>query len=257
MKPFGHIGKAPLYVFERHSDAIIPWAAARRSLPGPPFLLTFDRHTDTMEPFLRWAHRVAPNHADAEKRKTSKTERMAALDWRSETDMDEAARDLWHDEHIRAAMEAGIVSGSFVVAFNTPSLSLRIDGIRYLPNICRHGCEKQPHDNACLREHSDLAIDDAHLTPLFADCADLTAALASSTPMILDIDLDYFRTRKSMFPVSAATFLSLVSRSACVTVATEPGCTSEGALDPEVDSDWVLDNLLAVLADGESGSTGR
>lgn len=250
MTPRLQVGRAPLYVFERHSDAIIPWAKVRRSLAEPPFLLTLDRHTDTMEPFLRWAYGVAPGHADEEKRKLLRKERAAALDWRLETDIEEAARDLWHDEHIRAARASGILKEIFVVAFNSPSSDLRVEGIHYLPNLCRYGCGKRPHDQDCEREHSDLAIDDAHLDPLFAECVELTAVLASSSPMILDIDLDYFRTLKSLSPNSARTFLSLLPRAACITVATEPECTKDGALDPEVDAEWALKGLLSLLAVG-------
>jgi hypothetical protein len=45
-------------------------------------------------------------------------------------------------------------------------------------------------------------------------------------PFILDIDLDYFNTRKAVQPADHAVFHELIRRAAIITVAREPSCVN-------------------------------
>jgi hypothetical protein len=256
MTPYLVLGSTPVFVFEKHSEAISPWALARRSLPVAPSLVTFDRHTDTLEPFLRWAYWEARRLGSPANTGQMMESRLLHLDYRSDEDVLKASVDLRHDEHIRASMGSDIITEAFVIAYKSPSKSQRVDRIHYLPETCYHGCTKRPHDDECDRKHSDLAIDDSHIGPLLQDCQEFGHFLARGDAYILDIDLDYFRTIKSMAPLSCNIFLGLASRAACITVAMERNCVIEGRLDPDVDSEWALDQLLGILRQSTRGVTG-
>jgi hypothetical protein len=258
MKPHLKIDDIPVFVFERHSDAIIPWALTRRELSNAPALVTFDQHTDTLAPFLRWGYYKSERILDFDSQDKFMEERLAQVDFCSDLSISSAAKDLWHDEHIRAAMGAGVIGESFVIAFNSVSSAQRVEGIHYLPSLCYYGCAKLPHDDECARTHADLAIDDDHLEPLLAECSVFQAMLESDDSMVLDIDLDYFRTLRSLSPGSSRVFRSLASRAVCITIATEPMCVENGRFDDEVDLDWALNALLTILENkGEQGGGGN
>lgn len=63
-------------------------------------------------------------------------------------------------------------------------------------------------------------------------------------PFILDIDLDYFNTRKSIAPDDASVFHDLIRRSAAITLARESGCVQSCQLQgEELNSDYIEDAL--------------
>jgi hypothetical protein len=247
MKPHTQIAGKSVFVFERHSDAIIPWAEARRQSETPLILVTFDKHTDTLAPFLRWGYRKAERLRDFDSQDIFMEERLQALDFRSEECVSQAAEDLWHDEHIRAAMGAEILQESYVIALNSVSKEQRIPNIHYLPSMCHYGCSKVPHDDDCDRAHSDLVIDDRHLLPLFREIDEFRVMLDGSEPIILDIDLDYFRTANSLCPSSTAVLESLLGRAVCITIAKESTYVEDGRLDDEVTSEWALKTFIPML----------
>ncbi|MGL4400725.1 MAG: UPF0489 family protein [Luteolibacter sp.] len=247
MKPYTQIANKSVFVFERHSDAIIPWAGARRQSENPLILVTFDKHTDTLAPFLRWGYRKAERLRDFDSQDIFIEERLKALDFQSEECVSQAAEDLWHDEHIRAAMGAGIIKESYVIALNSVSKEQRVPNIHYLPSMCHYGCPKVPHDDDCDRAHSDLVIDDQHLLPLFREIQEIRVMLEGCEPIILDIDLDYFRTINSLSPSSTAVLGSLLDRAACITIAKESTCVEDGRLDDEVTSEWALKTIIPML----------
>lgn len=252
MTPFKHIADVPVYVFERHSSAIIPWAHYRRNHAGPCPLVTLDRHTDTMTPFLRWAYwNVEPPHV-REKWEPVRKRRIEEFVLANDQCIELAAKDLWNDEHIQAAIELHIVSEAFIVAFNSPSKDNRRQELHYLPSNCHHGCGKRPHDDECVRRHSDLAIADAHLAPLLTGNRSWKLLYDSGSKFILDIDLDYFRTQKALRPDSHEFFSSLAKRASIITIATEPNYVKDSRLDEDVDSESSLSALISILDGGYS-----
>lgn len=250
MQPFAFRGTTPIYVFEKHSDAVVPWAELRRNSGQPARLITFDRHNDTMVPFLSWAYQRAG--AGELKDRTflnSIPSRVASMDFSREESILEAAGDLRHDEHIQAAQHAGIIGDAFVVALDgAPTNNERVSSsLHYLNGSCFHGCQKRPHDDDCLTLFSDLALEDSHLVPLFEAHPVAAAVLEADTPLILDIDLDYFRTERSLLPQSHSFFLSLAGKAGIITVATEPVCVEEGRFDESITAENSLSRLLSIL----------
>jgi hypothetical protein len=64
-------------------------------------------------------------------------------------------------------------------------------------------------------------------------------------PFILDIDLDYFRTRRSIAPNDATLFYEIVRRSIGITVARESICVENGRLDDGgFTASWLEQRLL-------------
>jgi hypothetical protein len=65
-------------------------------------------------------------------------------------------------------------------------------------------------------------------------------------PFILDIDLDYFNTRKSIAPRDSSTFYRLIQGAAIITIARERSCVEQCQIDERegLDSDFLERALL-------------
>lgn len=69
-------------------------------------------------------------------------------------------------------------------------------------------------------------------------------------PFILDIDLDYFNTRRGACPTDSAVFKDLVRRAGLITIAREPGCVVSCQLEGEgLTADWLEAQVMAIAAD--------
>ncbi len=49
-----------IYIVEKHHQVLLPWTQLRRKIKEPPFLLTFDHHTDTHDAFIFYAYHNYP-----------------------------------------------------------------------------------------------------------------------------------------------------------------------------------------------------
>ena len=232
MKPFRLVGGKPIYVFEDHADAIIPWGDFRKTSSQVPSLITFDSHTDTMPAFGRFGHSEFTQHRDENLWDEHRRQRSLEVDYQCTESLKRAAKDLWHDEHICAAYEAGIISHAYVLSPAASSAGTNEEPyLTYLPNFCYHGCNKGCHDQDCVVEHSDRALEDSHVGELLKQDERLQGFINSGSPLILDIDLDYFRTSKSLEPDSCESFRGIFKRASIVTIATEPDWSRDLWLD--------------------------
>ncbi len=63
---------------------------------------------------------------------------------------------------------------------------------------------------------------------------------------ILDIDLDYFRTEKSIKPSDNSTFYSLIKDALCVTIAREPSCVEDLKMKREsINSKFLQETIIS------------
>jgi len=236
MSPYFYAGGRPVYVFENHAEAIISWGIFRQDQQEAAVLLTLDEHTDTLPAFLRFGGKDFDKHGDRARRDELASRRLGEIKYSDVRSLESAAKDLWNDEHICAACESGIISSAFVVARQSPGKEQRRPFLTYLPSLCYVGCDEGGHNQECLVRHCDLAIHDDHLEPLLMDCRGFTGILESDIPFILDIDLDYFRTWKSLEPTRVQYFSRLVSRADVISIAIEPEWSKSLWLDD--DSNW-------------------
>jgi hypothetical protein len=250
MQPAAYRGSTPVFIFENHAEAIIPWAEFRRGLDRSADLVTFDSHTDTMLPFLRWSYGEAERKRlrDFDHRELIPN-RMALVDFTNQRSIEDAAKDLWHDEHIQAAQRAGILGDAFVVTPHSPpnAPEQRSGHLHYLGGLCYYGCDKMPHYQDCFVKLSDLAVADEHLVPLFENHTAASQLLAREAPLILDIDLDYFCTEASLRPQRHSLLTSLANRADIITIATEPMYVEDCRIDESIQWESNLSAVLALL----------
>lgn len=72
------------------------------------------------------------------------------------------------------------------------------------------------------------------------------------TPFVLDIDLDYFRSIKSLSPEDTTTFYCLIRDSVAITIATEPNFVKDIGIDDDLTSDLARAAVMAHIQEALS-----
>lgn len=230
------IGGKDVYIVKDHHHVLGGWAEVRHSqaqagAPAPA-LLTLDHHTDTKDPFFN--HRFWATHKGPTDQNTAAMDAMLPgligdIDWKTKASVKRAIAKLKHDEHVRTAIRADIVSRAFVINLSGEN---RADPVGHVYETCSGcasiGCTKPIHDDQCVRSRTDQMLESVHLNH---EIAELNAKARANgvpgvgaDPYILDIDLDYFHTQKAIAPTNTTTFYQLLQNALAVTVATEPAC---------------------------------
>jgi hypothetical protein len=265
-------GGKNVYIVSSHHHVLKAWAEVRGAVTAPPNLITLDFHTDTLEPFLRHiAHQVERRPADSlDAEALGRIALVNEINFQDEASVERAIQLLRHDEHIQAATRSGILNLAFVVSFDgkateseeekqyddeypylirkfrsdIPALPPRPHHFAIpegrcfiLPHQCRIGCTEIPHNDDCNYAVSNEVLE----APYLHRELDLAQEIATSIgipdllaePYILDLDLDFFHTHKSLSPDDPSVFHSLIRGALAITIATEPDWTAECWLDPQ------------------------
>lgn len=233
-----------IYTVKSHHFAMLPWAIEKARTGTQINLVTFDYHTDTHKPFLSHACSIA-GCENYEKNKEIRCEMMDAISAGELSLVESAISDLNNDEHILTALGARIIENGFVFCFSHSNglwknifdseldkdgpQKRRTYGNAFIPDPgCYVGCKAKPHDQDCVRPHRNQAIERIFLERQFEAAKNLFERQCNErigiteVPFILDIDLDYFTTKKSLEPTDPSLFHEVMDKSLAITVALEP-----------------------------------
>ena len=123
------------------------------------------------------------------------------------------------------------------------------DNIFNIGTPCYVGCEKTPHDDDCIKPTYDQCIEDIFLNHKLSVMNEMKPEYVYDSkinvPYVLDIDLDYFHTMKSINPDSISVFYNLIARSEMITIAKECSCVNELKYDnEEINCDIVYNKVM-------------
>jgi hypothetical protein len=260
----------PVYIFEDHNVGLAAWADIKANHETELILLTLDHHTDVHEAFIGWAYHA--NNRNMENVEPIIEQRLARVNVRDPQSVQEAVKELRNDEQIDAALRLGI----FRLAFcfnnqhrNTRSIEEQQFSDSWAPGaippeppfsyevpkrkifeigeICAVGCERMPHNDDCLGLAANQAIESVMLHRLIdtangmARSADIEDVI--KVPYVLDIDLDYFRTKLAVSPRDPKVFHELLRNAVAITIATEPKFVLMERLD-DVTSEYALERVV-------------
>ena len=210
-------------VVAQHHEVLLPWARYRRGLAEPPWVLTFDHHTDTLPAFGR-----------AYPEPGARARRLDRVDWRSDDSIREAIAELRHDEHLDLAVCCGIAARSIVVAHfdasegNHPAIRVECD--RSWPEL-----QRLLNDPVMFRPLARRVFEADFLTERLRGAGFVPE---EHPGFVFDLDLDYLLTFEALEPADAGVFDELLRRAGLITVSLE--------------SEWV--RLLRVDSGVEAGA---
>ena len=159
---------------------------------------------------------------------------------------------LRHDEHLDWALRSGILAESWVLAHENftvpahPAMHLLHD-----PQWPEEAV--MLNDSAAYRPFADRVLESAFLRRMLPES--LRHGGPDDTPLILDIDLDYFATARSVRPDDSAEFAALARRSALITLSLESDWVRLLRLDGEtITGESLLREMIRLLTEVLSGS---
>lgn len=244
------IGQKPVYVVAKHQFVLSPWAEVRRQLAKPPILITLDHHTDTRFAFGTFAY--SQKHYDDRgsaitPEKVIRTE-LERINFEDPRTIEAAISHLENDEHISAAIESRILDHAYAITFREEKGDPLAERIFHVPPGCWVGCTASQHDQACHVEQSAQAIESKYLASKLQCIAEISPSFGVSNVLdesfILDIDLDYFHSERSILPKDSSLIYRLIQRSIAITIATEALCVFSHRLPGEsITPDWLLQKL--------------
>jgi hypothetical protein len=258
-----------VYIFEKHHHALFPWSKIKADNIGHNFILfSFDHHTDTHDPFLCYCY----HHNDKMDNLISK------MNFNEERSVNDAVLKLKNDEHIKTALKIGIFDKAFIISHsNTDDFPVSVqekeriekfakNDPEYLMQIISGNYGITPRAERTYEE-SDIymppfdaegywgendVLEDGFLAEkmviLSRMCSNIISAEGEiKCDYILDIDLDYFHTMKSIDPSTKKIFSQLVKSAKAITIAKESICVEIVRREKIVTSDILLEKLLELL----------
>jgi hypothetical protein len=263
-----------VYIVMKHQAVLEAWADIRKTLSKAPILITLDHHTDTILAFNRhlcvsgrhkvdaqsWEHIFALAEEDCQKIKVN--DRASVID---------AVGRLNNDEHIDAAIRAGIIDHAYVISYSESYGEPRVadgeayerpyNGIFQLKSGCTVGCKPSTHTDDCYLEHSAQAIETIYLQDKLNTIRRMSQALGISNVLeerfVFDVDLDYFHSARSIAPKDPTRFYDLIRRAIAITVATESRFVQSERLPGEsITADWLLERLKEHIHQAQKGAGG-
>ena len=253
-----HIGDKKIFTVSNHKEAISAWTTIGIENTNPPWLLSFDRHTDTHPAFLRDFSRVHPGVVNPEAAALHRNSQISSIDRMNVDSVQRMVPLLHHDEQIDAALGSNIIKTAVIISHNehqdTPSIHLPLDGssehqaivLGYAVGLCDR--QKEEFDPLEMPYCDDILESwylRGKLLALESFLADIEMPNFEGSDYILDIDLDYFLTERSIAPADPECFHNLISGALAITIARESGMVLDGRMKGETITSNSLEADLA------------
>lgn len=226
-----------VFIEEEHHHVLKHWINYKKETGITPFLITLDHHVDTITAFDKYIYfKINEN---VSKRIELSEELIDEVDLTNFEFIDK----LKNDEHIDFATKKNIISQAYVISFEGSSNiceDMQNNKICYLGFICYSGCVKKPHDDECSKINYDRCIESNELNRRTKYIFEL-----GKENYILDIDLDFFHTKKSIHPDDTQSFYELINNASIITIASEPKYVKSLKVKGEnIDSKYLLEEML-------------
>jgi len=111
------------------------------------------------------------------------------------------------------------------------------------------GCTKSIHDDECDTECDNQVLESIYLNDQLSKAKEMANSVGINhlleIPYILDIDLDFFHSHKSVSPEDPSTFFTLIEKAKAITIAKESTYVEDLKHEKEdIDSKFLLEKTL-------------
>lgn len=243
LKDIHFLGK-PLCIFENHAQALLPWSRWRTKLGKPLKLITLDHHSDTNSCYLRSLFKKIGR--DVEEMERLRTLRLNAINYENESDVINGLEGLYHDEHIHAALKLGVITQAYVIqhSFDVIDPSLAERGMQVLPTEVNLKADSEE----VKQESFDRVLESDFLTRQLEQFKNSEIPFdMKKDDYILDIDLDVFKSKKSVQPECHRVYKELADHAVAITIARESEWVSRLSYDKDLTVEFLEEQTLKLM----------
>ncbi len=228
-----NVNNKKIFICEEHHHVLYFWEKYKESTPS---LISFDHHTDT---HLAFTNHLGNKPIENDPKQKGLIEKVKKVDLG-------VILKLKNDEHIDAAIKAGFLSKALIYAegsyYSDPKRIYTING--------NTDYENQPIIiNPVYIDNYDNAIEDSTLKPEFNRFTYCLSESIWANNYILDIDLDFFKTCKSINPKNYSFFKQLINNCIAISIAKESKFVNawKNEYDKNISVDYLLNKLMNII----------
>lgn len=221
-------------------------------------MLTFGYHADSIRAFSALAHE---SFGSSNRDIVLKTRREQIEEYHKEYNIEKMISRFSSNEQIDFAVEAGIINKAFIICKKSTS-SEELNGkvfqlnssetcnedkkIFEISSVCSKRIPLSGHvcNDDCIKTIADQSLEDDLLSSFLEKFKDHGF---TKERFILNLDCDYFTTKKSLYPNRMQEFKELVNRADEITIALETACVKGLRLDKKINSKYVKNALLEII----------
>ncbi|MDW8848917.1 UPF0489 family protein [Flavobacterium sp. MMLR14_040] len=231
-----------IFICEEHHHVLKFWRQYRAE---QPYLVTFDHHTDLHRAFQGYLNTISytgkrwESQAEWDLAQSKLLSKMIEDNW-------ENINDLKHDEHIDAAINAGFIKKALV--YSHDSYHNKPDRV-FCINVTKNYSGQQVINNSQSYHEPSTIINGPELESRFRLFDLYIPREQWINNYILDIDLDFFQTKKSITPEDTSFFKMLIENAKGISIAKESGwiATWKREHDPSLSVEFLLERLLNLI----------
>lgn len=202
------INNKKIFICEHHHHVLKFWYEFKEL---NPYLLTFDHHTDLHRAFQKYLG--VSKYATQEEWDIAQNELVKGI----ASNDSGTLQKLTHAEHIDAAIKAGFIKKALIYSY---------DSYMSKPHRVYHINGNSSYNNQLIINNASyegevLSIDTCELEQNFKRFDLCLPREEWLDNFILDIDLDFFMTTKSITPADTSFFKMLITKSIAISIAKE------------------------------------
>lgn len=228
-----------VFICENHNEVLPFWSKFKKY---KPYLISFDHHTDLHCAFQGKINGIGSKYKPETQDEFLKIQQELLL--QLEENNFSNISELKNDEHIDAAIKLEFFEKALIYSFD--SYWNRKDRVWTIDFEEDYQNQKIIVNSICVKENDNL-IETSKLEPCFNIFDEYIDKDLWQNNYILDIDLDFFKTKKSIAPQDGSFFKSLIDNALGISIAKESRFVDYVKQDEDLSADYLLEKLLKFI----------
>lgn len=228
-----------VFICENHNEVLKFWSEFKEL---KPYLVSFDHHTDLHQAFQDKINEIGSNYKPESQKEFLEIQRKLLSELKENNFRN--ISELKNDEHIDAAIKLEYFEKALIYSFD--SYFHRKDRVWTINFDDKYENQKIIVNSLCIKENNNL-IESKTLEPCFGFFDDYIDKDLWKGNYILDIDLDFFKTEKSILPEDGSFFKSLIDNAIAISIAKESRFVNYVKEDDSLTADYLLEKLLHMI----------